>query len=84
MTANKIYSINLASFIYLVAKIEPEVLLNESGQAFFIFPDNQTISLIINIYRRNSISVDLKAYLGCYKHIRDLVRTAKADGKKEG
>lgn len=77
-TMKKIYSVNLAAFVYLVSKIEPRIGFDWRDQAFFLFPDDTSISLIINVYRNNRVSVDLKDYLSAFKYIRTLMSKAKA------
>jgi hypothetical protein len=74
MIANRIYSVNLAAFIYMVAKIQPSLDADVQGQVFFLFPDTPEVSLIIGIYRKNHVSVDLKEYLSSYRYIRDLIK----------
>jgi len=77
MIANKIFSINLAAFIYLVSKIEPRLSKDQNGNVFFIFPNDPSVSLIINVYRGNRVNVDLKDYLESYRYIRSMMRTFK-------
>jgi hypothetical protein len=73
----KLYSVNLVAFIYLVSKIEPITDINDKNEVFFLFPDTPEISLLINVYRSNRVSIDLKDYLGSFRHIRTLMYEAK-------
>ena len=72
--AKKLYSINLVAFIYMVSKMEPTLGKDHMGNIYFLYPDTNDITLLINIYRRNRVSVDLKEYLTAYRHIRGLIR----------
>jgi len=81
MKYNKLYSINLVAFLYLMTGELP-LLEGDAAtkQTYFLVEDTQKNSLLIQIYRNNRVSVDLKGYLAAYRHIRQLMREY---GKKE-
>lgn len=70
----KIYSINVAAFLLMVGKVEPIIELDHTGQAYFLFPNTTEISFMIQVYRMNRVSVDLKDYLAAYREIRQKIR----------
>jgi len=73
----KLYSVNLTAFIYLISKLEPMTQIDAKGEIYFLFPDTPEISLLINIYRSNRVSIVLKDYLSAFRHIRTLMYEAK-------
>lgn len=77
MTKAKIYSVNLAAFLFMIRHLEPTLDKDANGSVYFLFPDDMTTTLIINTYRRNRVSVDLKEYLSSYRHIRNMMRAFK-------
>lgn len=77
MKANKLFSVNLVAFIYMITKKEPELGFDPTGKTYFIYPATLQNTLIINVYRNNHVSVDLKDYLSAYRHIRSLMRSVK-------
>ena len=73
----KIYSVNVAAYLYLLAKIEPILQLDDKGSVYFLFNDTPEISLMINVYRGNQVSVNLKGFLNAYRVIRSKMYEAK-------
>ena len=73
----KIYSLNLAAFIYMITHLEPHLYEDEMGKISFLYPDTSEITLLINIYRKNQISVNLKEFLNAFRTIKKLSNKRK-------
>lgn len=73
----KLYSVNLIAFIFMISKVEPLTQTDEKGEVYFLYEDSAELTLLINIYRSNHVSVDLKEYLTSFRHIRTLMYEAK-------
>lgn len=73
MKYRKIYSLNLAAYILMINKVEPQLAKDASGTIYFLFPDTETITFLINSYRVGNPMVGLKDLTAAYKHIRKLM-----------
>ena len=71
----RVYSINMAAFILMTTSIEP-ILQRDEKTKFtnFLFPVGDELRLVIYMYKKGNVSVDLHTYLGCYKEIRRLIK----------
>ena len=73
--AKKFYSVNLVAFIYMIIGRLPEVYKDIEGLIYFVYEDSKEISLLINVYKKTHVQVDLHNYLAAFKDVRALMRT---------
>lgn len=73
----KFYSVNLVAFIYMITKTMPIAQKDLDGLIYFVYEDSETISLLVNVYKRTRVDVDLHNYLAAFRDIRQLMRTLK-------
>lgn len=73
----RIYSVNLATFVYLITKRFPEVYRDNDGLIYFVYESSEEISIILNVYKNTRPQVDLHAYVEAFKDIKILMRTVK-------
>lgn len=73
----KFYSINLVAFIYMIVKELPKAYKDDTGLIYFVYPDSTTINMLINVYKRTKVQVDLHEYLLAFKQIRSLMANIK-------
>ena len=73
----KIYSTNLAAFIYMVSHIEPITQVDYNGTVYFLYDETPEMTLLINMYKNNHVSVDLKQYINCFRYIRSLMKRTR-------
>jgi hypothetical protein len=73
----KFYSVNLVAFIYSVTRELPEAVKDDEGLIYFIYETSQTIDLLVDVYKRTNVQVDLHKFLSAFRDIRNLMAKLK-------
>lgn len=73
MKYKKLYSLNLIAYVYMVSKIEPILQKDSQGTIYFLFPDTESLTFIINTYRVGNPIVGLRDFTNTYRYLRKLM-----------
>lgn len=83
----RIYSLTEAA--YLITEGCEDYKINrdeiDANKCYFVFPDNQQVQDIINVYKNTKIIyVDLKKYNAAYKKIRQAIYNKRSEDDFNG
>lgn len=73
----RIYSLNLAAFIYSATGLMPEIKHENAKLFYCVFPENEQVSQAIRDYRQTGATVEIHRFLNCYGVIRDMIQVMR-------
>lgn len=77
MSDKRIYSLNLATYIWCKTDIQPELHLEDGGLVWCAYPEGGEVGKAIIEYRDPDVAVNLHDFLQKYKQLRMMIEEVR-------
>lgn len=73
----------MMTYIILRTDLTPQLVLDENGMAYAIFPECRGVTYAIRDFRQDKCKVEIHSFLTIYKQIKDKIKLMRGGGYAE-